>query len=67
LFLRVFVWFSLGKPVTSEYFIDRADELAQMVNMLSTVSSGASSNVALIGLRRTGKTLFENVRLKMMG
>lgn len=59
--------FVVGKPVTGEYFIDRADELAQMVNMLSAVSSGASSNVALIGLRRTGKTsLFENVRLKMM-
>lgn len=43
------------------------DELAQMVNMLSAVRSGASTNVALIGLRRTGKTsLFENVRLKIM-
>jgi AAA+ ATPase superfamily predicted ATPase len=59
--------FVVGKPVTGEYFIDRANELAQMVNMLSAVSSGASTNVALIGLRRTGKTsLFENVRLKMM-
>ncbi|MGQ9551088.1 MAG: AAA family ATPase [Candidatus Bathycorpusculaceae bacterium] len=59
--------FVVGKPVTGEYFIDRADELAQMINMLSAVSSGASTNVALIGLRRTGKTsLFENVRIRMM-
>jgi AAA+ ATPase superfamily predicted ATPase len=59
--------FVVGKPVTGEYFINRADELARMVNMLSAVSSGASSNVALIGLRRTGKTsLFENVRIRLM-
>ncbi len=58
--------FIVGKPVTGEYFIDRLKELDQMVNLLSAVSLGASSNVALIGLRRTGKTsLFENVRLRM--
>ena len=59
--------FIVGKPVTGEYFIDRLKELDQMVNLLSAVSLGASSNVALIGLRRTGKTsLFENVRLRMI-
>lgn len=59
--------FVVGKPVTDEYFADRTDELGQMVETLSAVKSSASSNVALIGLRRTGKTsLFENVRLRMM-
>jgi hypothetical protein len=42
--------FVVGKPVTGEYFIDRLEELDQMVNLLSAVSSGASSNIALIGL-----------------
>jgi AAA+ ATPase superfamily predicted ATPase len=60
--------FIVGKPVTAEYFIDREDELARIVSMLSAVSSGTSSNVALIGLRRTGKTsLLENARIKMVG
>lgn len=64
---KVIIPFVVGKPVTGEYFINRVDELTRMVNMLSAVSSGASSNVALIGLRRTGKTsLFENVRLRLM-
>jgi uncharacterized protein len=59
--------FIVGKPVSGEYFIDRVEELEQMVSLLSAVSSGASSNIALIGLRRTGKTsLFENVRLRMI-
>ena len=42
--------FVVGKPVTGEYFIDRLKELDQMVNLLSAVSSAASSNMALIGL-----------------
>lgn len=59
--------FVVGKPVTGDYFIDREKELGQMLTLLSAVTSGASSNVALIGLRRTGKTsLFENVRLKLV-
>ena len=58
--------FIVGKPVTGEYFIDRIEELDQIINTLSAVSSGASSNVALIGLRRTGKTsLFENAKLRL--
>ena len=58
--------FIVGKPVTGEYFIDRIEELHQIINMLSAVSSGASSNIALIGLRRTGKTsLFENAKLRL--
>lgn len=66
-FMNSTVPFVVGKPVTGEYFIDRTKELDQMVNLLSAVSLGASSNVALIGLRRTGKTsLFENVRLRMI-
>jgi len=65
--MKTTIPFVVGKPVTGEYFTDREDELARMVNMLSAVSSGAGSNVALIGLRRTGKTsLFENVRLRLM-
>lgn len=59
--------FIVGKPVTGEYFINREDELSRMISLLSAVKSGSSSNVALIGLRRTGKTsLFENVRLNLM-
>jgi Cdc6-like AAA superfamily ATPase len=65
--MNAIVPFVVGKPVTGEYFINRVEELDQMVNLLSAVSSGASSNVALIGLRRTGKTsLFENVRLRIV-
>jgi len=65
--MKTTIPFIVGKPVTGEYFINREDELTRMVNMLSAVSSGASSNVALIGLRRTGKTsLFENVRIRLM-
>lgn len=59
--------FVVGKPVTGVYFINRTDELSRMIDLLSAVSSGATSNVALIGLRRTGKTsLFENVKLSLM-
>jgi AAA+ ATPase superfamily predicted ATPase len=65
--MTAIVPFVVGKPVTGEYFINREEELDQMLNLLSAVTSGASSNVALIGLRRTGKTsLFENVRLKLV-
>jgi len=64
--LSTIIPFIVGKPVTGEYFIDRIEELDQIINMLSAVSSGASSNIALIGLRRTGKTsLFENAKLRL--
>jgi len=65
--MKTIIPFVVGKPVAGEYFVNREDELGSMVSMLSAVSSGASSNVALIGLRRTGKTsLFENVRQRLM-
>jgi AAA+ ATPase superfamily predicted ATPase len=58
--------FIVGKPVTGEYFIDRFKELDQMDRLLSAVTSGTASNMALIGLRRTGKTsLFENLKLRL--
>lgn len=59
--------FIVGRPVTGRYFINRNEELTQMIGLLSAVKSGSSSNVVLIGLRRTGKTsLFENIRLKLL-
>ena len=65
--MKTVIPFIVGKPVAGEYFINREDELARMVGMLSAVRSGASSNIALIGLRRTGKTsLFENVKQRLM-
>ncbi len=48
--------FIVGRPVTGEYFVDREDELQRLQTLVEGVQKGASSNVVLIGLRRTGKT-----------
>ncbi len=54
--------FVVGKPVTGEHFIDRESELRRLWSLVMGLRSRASSNAALIGLRRTGKTsILENL------
>ncbi len=56
--------FIVGRPVTGEYFVDREDELRRLQTLVEGIQKGASSNSALIGLRRTGKTsILENLEI----
>ncbi len=56
--------FIVGRPVTGEYFVDREDELRRLQTLIEGIQKGASSNSALIGLRRTGKTsILENLEI----
>src|SRR5208283_1256778 len=56
--------FIVGRPVTGEYFVDREDELRRLQRLVKGIQKGASSNSALIGLRRTGKTsILENLEI----
>ncbi len=56
--------FIVGRPVTGEYFVDREDELRRLQTLVKGIQKGASSNSALIGLRRTGKTsILENLEI----
>ena len=56
--------FIVGRPVTGEYFVDREDELRRLQTLIEGIQKGASSNSALIGLRRTGKTsILENLEV----
>ena len=56
--------FIVGRPVTGEYFVDREDELHRLQTLVEGIQKGASSNSALIGLRRTGKTsILENLEV----
>lgn len=58
--------FIVGRPVTGEYFVDREEELRRLSCLVQGVQEGASSNSALIGLRRTGKTsVLENLELRL--
>jgi uncharacterized protein len=58
--------FIVGRPVIGEYFVDREDELHRLLTIVSGVQKGASSNIALIGLRRTGKTsILENLEVQL--
>jgi len=48
--------FKYGKPVTGKYFVNREKELNELFKLVNKIKLGAEINVALIGLRRTGKT-----------
>ncbi len=48
--------FKYGKPVLPPYFVNREDELGKLYELVASVKEGRERNVALIGLRRTGKT-----------
>lgn len=48
--------FIVGRPVTGDYFVNREKELANLQKLTEGVQRGSSSNVVLVGLRRTGKT-----------
>lgn len=48
--------FKFGKPVTGKYFVNRDKELKKLFDLAKNIKIGAEINVALIGLRRTGKT-----------
>jgi len=55
--------FKYGKPVTGKYFVNRGDELRELKNLVDSIKEGAGVNIALIGLRRTGKTsLLKNLQ-----
>ncbi len=56
--------FIVGRPVIGEYFVDREEELHRLQTLVTGVQKGASSNITLIGLRRTGKTsILENLEV----
>ncbi|MCJ7761174.1 ATP-binding protein [Candidatus Bathyarchaeota archaeon] len=58
--------FIVGRPVIGEYFVDREEELRKLLALVEGVQKGASSNSALIGLRRTGKTsILENLEVRL--
>lgn len=58
--------FIVGRPVTGEYFVDREEEMRRLLALVTGVQKGASSNSALIGLRRTGKTsILENLAIEL--
>jgi AAA+ ATPase superfamily predicted ATPase len=58
--------FIVGRPVTGAYFVDREEELHKLLALVEGVQKGASSNSALIGLRRTGKTsVLENLKVRL--
>jgi AAA+ ATPase superfamily predicted ATPase len=48
--------FKYGKPVLPPYFVNREEELDRLYDLVSSIKDGAEKNVALMGLRRTGKT-----------
>lgn len=48
--------FKYGKPVTGSYFVNRESELNKLYELTMKVKKGGEVNIALIGLRRTGKT-----------
>ena len=61
-------YFRYGKPVTGKYFINREKELKKIHDILSEIPKGGGNNIALIGLRRTGKTsLLKNLKLDLEG
>jgi AAA+ ATPase superfamily predicted ATPase len=58
--------FIVGRPVKGAYFVDREEELRKLLALVEGVQKGASSNSALIGLRRTGKTsVLENLEVRL--
>ena len=58
--------FKYGKPVTGKYFVNRENELKQLYDLTLAIRSGAEVNIALVGLRRTGKTsLLKNLMEKL--
>ncbi len=57
--------FKFGKPVLPPYFVNREEELNNLYNLTASIKEGGEKNVALIGLRRTGKTsLLKNLEDK---
>ncbi|MBA3043898.1 ATP-binding protein, partial [archaeon] len=58
--------FKYGKPVTGKYFVNRENELKQLYDLTLAIRSGGEVNIALAGLRRTGKTsLLKNLMEKL--
>ncbi len=58
--------FVVGRPVTGRHFVNREAELRRLLSLVRGVEKGSSSNAALIGLRRTGKTsILENLVIKL--
>ncbi len=61
-------YFRYGRPVTGKYFVNREKELKKIRSILSEIPKGGGNNIALIGLRRTGKTsLLKNLKLDFEG
>ena len=58
--------FKYGKPVTGKYFVNRENELKQLYDLTLAIKNGGEINIALAGLRRTGKTsLLKNLMEKL--
>ena len=61
-------YFRYGRPVTGRYFIDREKEMEKIHTILSEIPQNGGNNIALIGLRRTGKTsLLKNLKFDFEG
>jgi Archaeal ATPase. len=61
-------YFRYGRPVTGRYFVDREKEMEKIYTILSEIPRGGGNNIALIGLRRTGKTsLLKNLKFDFEG
>jgi len=61
-------YFIYGRPVTGKYFVGREGEIEKIHGILSEIPVGGGNNLALIGLRRTGKTsLLKNLRFDFNG
>jgi len=57
--------FVYGRPVTGRYFVDREKEMERIRSIVNEIPAGGGSNIALIGLRRTGKTsLLKNLKFE---
>jgi AAA+ ATPase superfamily predicted ATPase len=60
--IRPFVY---GKPVTKPYFVDREKETELILDQIRSVKHGASTNLAVLGPRRVGKTsIIKNVMME---
>ncbi|MGP8336878.1 MAG: hypothetical protein ACT6FC_01395 [Methanosarcinaceae archaeon] len=57
--------FFYGKPVTKPYFVDRKKKTGLILDQIRNVKHGASTNLAMLGPRRVGKTsIIKNVMME---
>ena len=57
--------FKYGRPVTGEYFVNRENEINEIEKSIKGIKNGAEINIALVGLRRVGKTsILKNLKFE---